>query len=352
MMSALLSAVAVPAAAGDTPTITLTRFGERTAPADGLLDLLPDGRALVLQSDHRILRETAPASGVFDEVGRIADGIISTFGASFFSVSPDGSYLAFGDNNFGSGRVYVSLTAWLDGRTLPLLGIDQENFTAAWLSPTELAVGAGDPLTGLGQVSIITIGLPLRSTLVLENVGGASGSVGFDAHGNLYTGNGFDFTPGMGSSTGDVRGFDAVDVQRVLQGGRDPLQFEDEGRSIVRRLSAGGLDFDPAGNLFVGGGDLFGGSGDFNYFAVLNGDAVQDIMTNEEPGPVGDADIFIDDPSQASAQSTYTAWFDRATGEWLMESADNPGTLYRYRVTRRISNLAGEVPGREAVLRP
>ena len=332
-------------------TIELEQVGERAVPAEGLIDLMPDGRVLVLTDDHRILREIAPGGGQFDEVGRIADGIISSFGASFFTVSPDGSYLAFGDNNFGSGRVYVTLTSLLTapGRELPLLGIDIENFAADWKSTTELAVSYGDPVTGFGEVAIITIGFPLTKAVVLEGIGGASGGVGFDSSGNLFGGNGFDFVPGVGSSTGDVRGFSAHLVQAVLDGARGPINFEDEGFAIADRLSAGGLNFDPSGNLFIGGGDLFGGSGDYNYFAVLNGDAVADIIAGRDTNPLRPADTFTDDPSALTGESLYSGWFDEPSGEWLMRSSDDPATLFRYRVKRLIADDAFISTGRTAL---
>ncbi|MFW5652547.1 MAG: hypothetical protein ACOC0P_00760 [Planctomycetota bacterium] len=330
--------VTVPSVLAESPgsTIQLELLGERPI-EEGLADLLPSGRMLVLQG-NKILREVAPGSGTFDEVGTVAEGLISSFGASFFSVSPDGTYIAFGDNNFGNGRVYVSLTAFLDGRTLPVIGIDLENFAADWLSPTQLGVAYGNPVTGLGEISIVEITFPLASTVVLENIGGASGGIGFDHAGNLYTGNGFDFIPDEGTETGDVKVFDATTVQDVLAGNRGAVDFETEGTGVADRLSAGGLVTDPAGNLFVGGGDNFGTSGDFNYFAVLNGDAVQDVINGVDVGPITDADTFTADPSLLTDETRYSAWYDDVAREWLIRSTDDATILYRYVVSRRIDD--------------
>src|SRR5690606_27291801 len=162
---------------------------------------MPDGRIIAIRGDEFFL-ESATRSGIYDFVGSLPPGSISTFGASFLAVSPDGSSIAVGDNNFGTGTVYTVESSDLNGGTAT---------PAAFLDETRLAVSYGNPSTFMGEIAVLDL-LTGEATVVVT-IDGASGGLAFDDSGNLLAGNGFDLLPGEGSDTGDVRFFAAEDIE-------------------------------------------------------------------------------------------------------------------------------------------
>lgn len=308
----LISAVALAAP-------PLEHRGNQSGPG-GTFDVLADGR-LVGMNGTSIMVETAARSGQFTIAGFFDAGLISEFGASFLSLSPDGSRFVVGDGNFGGARVYEVAMSELNGGTVNYRAFGHENFSAAWYDNNRLAIAAADPSTFLGEVRILDLSSGV-STRVLA-LDGSSAGVAFDQRGDLYTGNGFDVLPG-GSATGDVRAFLRGDIAEILDGQRPELEFASDGQFVGRVLSAGSLTFDAVGNLFIGGGDF--GSGEIDYFAVADGAAVD--RASRGGSPLDWLDLFLDDPD-AEPFSFYNARFNAITNEWLVASGSSL-TLYRY----------------------
>lgn len=293
--------------------------GEQRGPG-GAFDVLADGRVIGMSGDD-VLVETALGSGTFEIAGFFDRGLISEFGASFLSLSPEGTRVLVGDGNFGGARVYEVALSDLNGGRILHRPFEHENYAAAWYDTDRVAISAADPGTFLGEVRLLDLSTGVSTRLV--SLDGASAGVGFDRQGNLFTGNGYDLLPG-GSQTGDVRAFLAAELAEVLSGQRGAFNFAEEGRAIGRVLSAGTLDFDARGHLFIGGGDF--NSGEFDYFAVADASAVSRALGGGDPLHL--LDLYRDDPD-SEPFSFYSARFNAITAEWLVFSGSSL-TLFRY----------------------
>jgi hypothetical protein len=240
----------------------------------GPSDVLPDGRIVVL-SNTTVFRETAPGSRNFASLGTLPDADFSEFGASFMSISPAGDRIAVGNNggaSFSNFQVGVF--------TLPSLSGVWFNATSSkgeWINDRFVALTAGDfgipaSVTALDTFST-DLARPSNRTII-QNIGGFSGGITFDEDNNLYTGNGF-ATTGP-SQTGAIRAFSPSEWLSAFQGGA-PVEFETQGVLIVNVLSASSMQFDRRDNLFVGGGDFFGGE-DINFAALLSKNALKSAL--------------------------------------------------------------------------
>lgn len=324
-----VSAALIAAAALVTPISSASAFGpddytlSRTfelpaaLPGSGgtvLFDALPDGRLLLLNGNV-VSVETAAGSGSFIELGGIPN-FNPTFGPAFLAVSPDGTRAAAGSNGLGS--VVVFSTTDPTHRSV----YSVQDYDAVWLDATRLLIANATTTTGVQLLDTATGTV----TPVIVNVGGASAGIALDRHGNLYTGNAFDFVPG-GSATGWIKAFPAGQWQGTLAGG-PPLDFELTGIPVADLLSAASLGFDAFGNFFVGGADFFGGSGDLGYAALVSAEAVAAALASPQAEPP----ITAASPSDvlrkfASPQSTLDnfqppAWrYNTATGELYLRYA-------------------------------
>lgn len=341
--AALLAFGSLVGAPGALAAPPFQHVGNQNGPG-GVFDALGDGRLVGLSGDS-VLVETSPRSGQFSVAGMFDAGLINEYGASFLSVSPDGTRFIVGDGNFGGAHVYEVAINDLNGGPISYRSFAHENFAAAWYDNDRLAISAANPNTFLGEVSVLE--LSTGSSTPVLSLDGASGGLTFDLLGNLYTGNGYDFLPG-GSETGDIRAFLAGDIADVLSGQHGALDFASSGQSIGRVLSASNLGFDAGGHLFVGGGDFDRGA--LDYFALADGSAVRRAL--DGLGALNGADLFTDDPD-AEPFSFYTAVFNDTTGEWLVASGSSL-TLYRYAEIPAPTTLAllglgvGLVPARRA----
>jgi hypothetical protein len=105
-----------------------------------------------------------------------------------------------------------------------------------------------------------------RHVTVVGNVPGDPSGVVFDASGNLYVGLGFGQNQ---ARTGEIRRFSAADVRAAIRTGAF-LDFDTRSSLVVQVLSGSHLSFDPAGHLFVGGGDFVGSTGSFGFYAQVD----------------------------------------------------------------------------------
>lgn len=248
----------------------------------GNLDVLPDGRLISL-AGVQVMTESAPGTRTFAAAGTLAGADFSSFGPAFVRVSPSGTHLAVGNGggaSFGNYQIGVFELQGMAGRWF-----EADHFSAAWADDRHLALSGGTfgapAFVSLLDTASADAGNPVNP-VVVQNIGGASGGIAFDAAGDLYTGNGF-ATSGP-SGTGAVMHFAHHAWQAALAGG-SPIDFEAQGTLVVDILSAGSLGFDAEGNLFVGGGE-FGGA-DVNFAALVSAAAVQRAI-----GGMGAADVL------------------------------------------------------------
>lgn len=287
-------------------------------------DTLPDGRLLSIVGSEFFAQDSVNGS-TWSLVGSLPSGQIASFGASFVRVSPDGATIAVGDNNFGPGAtVYTFASSALDP-VVPTAATAwaSSNLDAHWSSTGRLYVAGA---SAGGEIREIDPGT-MSSRIVLNNIGLSAAGVTTDGA-YLYAGNGFDLVPG-GSDTGEVRAFDLTSISGAVS----PIDFENAGIAVADALSGASLGFDPLGNMLIGGGDVFGGSNDYGYAAVVNGDAIDAALLG---GPIApdSAELRL---TPGAPDHSYFPRFNAATGEVLVSYFDNSSfvagaTLYRYAV--------------------
>jgi hypothetical protein len=286
-----------------------TQVGTFAAPAGGSWDLLPDGRVIGLLGNTFSV-ESAPGAGDYTPIGSIDASLLPAFGASFVRVSPDGSRIGVGDN--GANVLIVRTADLTTGGPAPVVPIAAPNYQGAWASNSTLFVSGfgASPLVSRIDADALTSGV------VVDHVRDGSGGVVSDGT-HLYVGVGFDGAPG-GGDTGLVRAFDLSSL------GGAPLDFG-AGTPVADALSGDSLGFDALGNLLVGGGDFFAGSGDAGYGAVVDGDAIGAALAGGPLAP-DDAELRL---SPFGAGAFYAVRFNSFTGELLISDGT---TIARYRV--------------------
>lgn len=294
------------------------------APPD-TADVLADGRLVVL-SGTEVFEETTARSRTFVSLGNLPDADFNEFGATFFKVSPDGHRVAVGNNggaDFDHFQVGIFHFPALTGTWF-----DANSAAATWIDDRFLAITAGV----FGTPSIVTAfdtdstdpAHPVNPTIV-ANIGGASGGIAFDQHENLYTANGF-ATTGP-STTGTIKAFPRAAWRAALHG-RPPVDFEADGTTIVTVLAGSPLAFDASDNLFVGGGDFFGG-GDINFAAFISHHAVKHALHGGGPVDTADlAQVRKVDPSAATG-SEYDVIVNRKRSEVYLRCATAEVFVYR-----------------------
>ncbi|MGD9690730.1 MAG: hypothetical protein AB7K52_14730 [Phycisphaerales bacterium] len=281
-------------------------------------DILPDGRVVFLSGTSLLaadVRLPDPAA----TLGSVPASAVSSFGPSFLAVSPSGTMLAFGDNNFGPAASvhFVSVAALSTSGPSATTAIASPNYQAAWADDSTLLVtgfGAGPVLTRID--SSAAPGEQART--LMSNIADGSGGVTLDAAGRVYVGAGFDAAGG--ATTGHVRAFDLA----TLQAAPAPADFL-SGTLVARALSADSLGFDTAGNLLIGGGDFFSGSGDFGSAAVIRSGSIAAALAGAPIDPLA-AQLRL---SPAGPGAQYAIRFNFATDELLISDG---ATLFRYAV--------------------
>ena len=279
-----------------------------------LFDALPDGRLLLLNG-ATVSVEASPGTGLFTPLGDVT-GFAPGFGPSFLAVSPDGARAATGSN---SGAVVVFNT----GNPTITSNYAMGDFTGQWIDNARLAVaGSGVQVLDTSTATVKTL---------IAGIGGFAGGVSIDAAGNLYASNGFD-TAGGGSETGWIKAFAATDWEAALAANA-PLNFETSGTPVADLLSTSPVGFDALGNMFVGGGDAFGGSGDTGYAALVDSAAIADALASPSATPptsmTSPSSVLRKFPSPFSSDTP--SWgYNNSTGELYLNYlyADGVVTVY------------------------
>ncbi|GAB5496843.1 MAG: hypothetical protein Phyf2KO_19230 [Phycisphaerales bacterium] len=262
-------------------------------------DLLPDGRLIGIDSTGAVSVQSAPNSSTYSVVGNIGQVNSSGFDPAFVSLSPDGSTLAVGNNEFSASNavLFFDAAAAMSGTTSAFSSINTPNFKADWSDNDTLYVSGADSATFGTVVNRLDVSAG-TSTTVLEPVGAFSGSVGVH-DGNVYAGEG---------DTGDVYAFDLA----TLDAATNPVNVQ-TGTFIASSTSAGSIDFDNLGNIVIAGGVFDFGSG-----STTGSATVFDLMSS-------DSQVLV----PAGNDTFYGAYFNDTTGQ-LVVTAD--GTAYVFAV--------------------
>jgi len=265
----------------------------------GSYSLLPDGRLFSIDGTGAVSIQSVPNSSTYSQVGSIGAVNSGNFWPSFVSLSPDGSTLAVGNNEFSAGNAVLFFDAndAFTGSAAPTASILTPNFVGDWADNTTFYVSGGDANTFATVVNRLDLNSG-TSTTVINPAGGFSGAVAV-ANGTLYAGEG---------DTGNVYAFDLA----TLASASNPAPIN-AGAFTASGASAGSIDFDPFGNIIIAGGVFDFGSGLFAGSAdVIN--------------PVTQERLSL---TPAGANSFYGSYFNTATNQ-LVVTAD--GTAYVYAI--------------------
>ena len=293
-----------------------------------LMDTLPDGRLVVLAGTE-VHVESDVASRSFDLLGELPDADLSDFGAAFCRVSPDGTHIAVG-NSGGASFVNYEVGVF-NLKSLTGTWFTANHFDAEWIDNTHLVLTAGE----FGSPATVTV-LDAASPdpmnpinpVIIENIGGASSGVAFDADGNLFTGNGFASTGP--STTGAVKGFPRAEWMQALGGG-PIIDFEAAGALVVDVLSASPLAFDGRGNLLVGGGDF--NIAEVDFAALVRASTVRAALMGAPPADAGDpAQLRRLDPDADNDFNFYAVNANPVTNELYLLDAFASPNVYTYAV--------------------
>jgi len=270
-------------------------------------DLLPDGRAMAIVGES-IWTQSAVNSSAFGVAGSVPAGTVASFGASFLRISPSGTRVAVGDNDFGPGAQVFVFDPGTLSTAAPVAGATYQvdNYDAHWSSDHTLYVSGGNFTDTL--VTRLDASLGAHAP-VITGIAGASGGITTDGT-YLYTANGFAF--GGPSAMGDVKAFALASLTPGT-----PVNFETQGTLVARVLSGNTLGFDHLGNLLVGGGP--GG-----FAAVVDGDEVQNALVG---GPMATTRLEL----SPTTQDSHFIRHNPATGELLVTTFGD-STVHRYAV--------------------
>jgi hypothetical protein len=274
---------------------------------NALFDALPDGR-LVVTDGTSVWLENNVGVRTFALVGTFPNPIL----AGFVRVSPNGQRAALVSSD-GSEVIIFHPTQVIVEQIFQTSG--SASFDSEWIDDNRLAV----TLSAIGEGTLLKIFSISDGTqiTVLRNLGDASGGVTFDPSSRLlYAGVGYLSDPDP--KVGLIKAFPESQWSVPPNNGID---FDASGTPVVNFLSAAFLGFDKFGNLYVGGGDAFGGTGDFNYAAVVRKQAVDNALIG---GLVIDPNSSMNlwqrfDPDPA----VNTSWFvnaNQATGSLYLKS--------------------------------
>jgi hypothetical protein len=238
--------------------------GVFNVPNNTVFDALPDGR-LVVTDGTTVWLETNVGVRTFTSIGVFTNPNL----AGFVRISPSGRRAAIVSSDGKTVTVFNPILVVVER-------VFQTNcstsFDSEWIDDNRLAV----TISEVGQGTLLKI-FNINDgaqTTILRNLGDASGGVTFDpASRFLYAGVGYLSTPDP--KIGLVKAFPESQWSVPPINGID---FDASGTPVVNFLSASFLGFDKFGDLYIGGGDAFGGTGDFDYAAVVRKQAIDNAL--------------------------------------------------------------------------
>jgi hypothetical protein len=249
---------------------------------------------LVTFSGFEVRLQSVPGSSRFNLLGTLPLKFLGGSDPAFVLASPKGTFFVLSAGAGGSkfpdpafnGNIFLLPRTGGQARLLANIPF---NAAAAFRKQTQLLVNSGEETFSSSKV----VNLDLQSgavQTVIAAIPGASGGVGIDRNGDVYTGIGAD--PNR-QRTGEIRRFTKAQIDAALASGI-PLDFDRDGAFVAKVLSAGGLVFDQEGDLWVAGGDLLG-NGEQGFIAELN-PRTGEILRRIDPtdgNPDGGPQVFF-----------------------------------------------------------
>ncbi len=239
----------------------------------------------------------------------------------FIRISPNGKKIALGVGYdkplivFDTTLLSVSSPPNLR-TTAGVKSWDENMFDGAWRGDRYVFVNAGADL-GSQIYAVDTEGTTGAPIPILPDIPGASGGVAFDAAGDLITGIGYGLIP----ATGELKIWTAASVDAALTGSQ--LAYATTGFLLMENaLSAANLGFDSSGDLYVGGGDAFGSTGNYGYAGLVSGSAIQRVLAGGalvDPG--SPTDYVKVQPDPCHNDDATNVWFAPSLG-MLVVTAD------------------------------
>jgi hypothetical protein len=255
------------------------------------------GRVLAATNSSVFLQKNFGASAWLT-VGTVPDNM----DPSFIKISPDGTRVALGTGFYKP--LYVFPVAALSVAAPPDLAaasgtsaFNLSYYDAEWLDSRFLFINSGTH-TGSAIFALDTWGGDVPSSLIpiITDIPGASGGVTFDHNGNLLTGIGY------GADTGQLKIWPASDIAAVLEPGALPLDYVSTGFVLAERmLSAASLGVDGENNVYVGGGDVFGTTGNSGFGGLISATVVDRVLDGgapANPAVTGEVTKLAPDPCQ------------------------------------------------------
>ena len=235
---------------------------------------------LIAVNDSTVYLQKNFGSSVWLPVATVA----TNMDPSFVKISPDGATIALGLGYFKP--LYLVGSSLLSVNAPPNLSthaqvkrLNANYYDAVWRDARYLLINSEGPSGSRVYAVDSYLADPASAFIpLIEDVPGASAGIAVDRFGNLVTGIGF------GANTGELKIWPASDVAAALAPNGDSLAYSSTGHVLATNvLSAASLGFDADSNLYVGGGDAFGGSGDYGYAALIHGDVLTRVLAGGAP---------------------------------------------------------------------
>lgn len=267
------------------------------------IDGVPLRSRIIAATNSSVFLQKNFGSSVWLTVGSVPDNM----DPCFVKVSPDGTKIALGTGFYKP--LYVLPTSTLSASAPPDIAaaagtkkFELSYYDAAWRDNRYLFLNSGTD-TGSGVFALDTEAESVEAGLIplVTDIPGASGGVTFDLDGNLVTGIGY------GMDTGQLKIWPAADVAAALEPAAPPLDYSTTGYVIVdQALSAASLGVDSEGNLFAGGGDVFGGTGQIGYSALIRASVLDRVLDGGPPADITSSEDFAKVAPDACMNDDFT----------------------------------------------
>ena len=223
-----------------------------------------------------------------------------TMDPSFVRISPGGSTIALGIGYYQP--LYLAPSSVLSVTSPPNLSthpqvkrFDASYYDAVWRDARYLLVNSDGPSGSRVYAVDTQLADPASAFIpIVPDIPGASAGIAIDRYGNLITGVGY------GAATGEIKIWPASALAAALLPGADPLPYETTGYVVASGiLSAASLGVDADNNLLVGGGDVFGTTGDYGHAAIVSSNVLARVLSGGAPADEsapGDHTILAPDP--------------------------------------------------------